>query len=195
MATATATGMTAEEFAAWVQQPGQRGAFWELDRGRVVEVPPPQDPHGTLCSWISHLLWAFAIQRGRGRVASNDMGLIVEERPDTVRGVDVMFFDESLALGAIVPGYPRHRPALVVEVWSPNDRRNAMNRRVAQYLNRGIPLVWLVDPDDQTVAVHRPGEIPLVAHGAELLLGYDALPDLTFAAANLFNFPGTAPTA
>lgn len=191
--TAPTALMTAEEFAAWVGRPENQGRWWELDHGKVIEMPPPMPPHGTLCSWIAHLLWSFAIRRGRGRVTTNDTGLIVERGPDTVRGVDVMFIDESRTFEAIPREYEQGLPALAVEVWSPSDRPNRMNRRVAQYLARGIPIVWLVDPDDQTVAVHRPGELPLVAEGDDVLIGYDVLPDLRLRAADLFALPGPPP--
>jgi Uma2 family endonuclease len=140
-------------------------------------------------------LWSFAIRRGRGRVTTNDTGLIVEEEPDTVRGVDVMFFDESRPFGMIPREYERGLPALVVEVWSPNDKRNQMNRRVAQFIARGIPLVWLVDPDDQSVSVQRPGQVPVIMTGDDELIGYDTLPDFTCKVADLFTLPGQPPAA
>lgn len=183
--------MTADEFRRWVDLPANRGRWWELDQGRVVDMPPPQAPHGTICAWVAHLLWAFAVARGRGRVTTNDTGLIVETDPDTVRGVDVMFFDASLALDAIPAGYETDPPALAVEVRSPTDRVNQMSRRVAQYLARGVPVVWVVDPSDQTVAVHRPGgAVPAVARGDDDLTGPDDLPDLRLRAGDLFTLPG-----
>jgi len=197
MATATApaartAAMTADEFQDWVIRPENRGRWWELDQGRVIEMPPPQAPHGTLCGWIAHLLWSFAVARGRGRVTTNDTGLIVQENPDTVRGVDVMFFDASTPFEKIPVGYEKGRPALVVEVRSPNDRHNPMSLRIAQYLARGVPLVWVVDPDDQSVGIHRPGvELPVVAFDDDELTGFDALPDLRIRVRDLFALPGT----
>jgi Uma2 family endonuclease len=196
MATVSAppTLMTAAEFQDWAGRPENLGRWWELDRGRVIEMPPPQAPHGTLCGWIAHLLWSFAIARGRGRVTTNDTGLIVEENPDTVRGVDVMFFDASTPFEQIPVGYESGCPALVVEVRSPTDRPNPMSRRIAQYLARGVPLVWVVDPEDQTVGIHRPGgELPIVAFDDDELTGFDALPDLRLRARDLFTLPGPQP--
>jgi Uma2 family endonuclease len=195
MAPATATRLlTAEEFYDWANRPEHAGRYWELDRGEVIEMPPPMSPHGTLCSWIAHLLWMYALGRGRGRVTSNDSGLVVANRPDTVRGVDVMFFDEALPLARIPRQYDVGLPALVVEVWSPSDRRNQMNRRVAQYLARGVPLIWLVDPEDETVAVYRRGDEMVLAAGADELTGAPALPDFRCRAADLFTLPGATPT-
>ncbi len=192
---ASPKGMTAVEFDEFVHRPENAGRWWELDRGRVIEMPPPRPQHGTVCGWVAYHLWSFAIRRGRGRVMTNDTGLIVEENPDTVRGVDVMFFDESVPLGQIGRQYEHRVPALVVEVWSPSDRRNQMNRRVAQYMARGIPILWLVDPEDQSVAVHRPGELPVIAEGEAELVGYDVLPDFACKVSYLFTLPGQPPAA
>lgn len=185
--------MTAAEFCEWVERPENAGRWWELDRGTVIEMPPPQALHGTLCGWVAHILWDFAVRRGRGRVTTNDTGLIVEENPDTVRGVDVMFFGESTPFAQIPAGYEAGLPALVIEVRSPSDRQNPMSRRVAQYLARGVPVVWVIDPDDQTVGVHQAGQVPLVASGDAELTGADALPDLRLRVSDLFNLPGPAP--
>jgi Uma2 family endonuclease len=187
--------MSATEFATWVDRPENRRRWWELDRGRVIEMPPPKPPHGTVCGMIVYLLTQFAMGRRKGRVVSNDTGLIVEQNPDTVRGVDVMFFDESIPFEEVESDYSTKIPALVVEVWSPTDKRNLMNRRVAQFLARGVPVVWLVDPVDRTVAVHRPSAIPVILSGSELLSGHDALPDLSLTVSSLFTLPGQPPAA
>jgi Uma2 family endonuclease len=187
--------MTADDFAEFVDRPENAGRWWELDRGRVIEMPPPKPQHGTVCGWVAYHLWSYAIRRGRGRVTTNDTGLIVEQNPDTVRGVDIMFFDESVPLTQITRRYEQQLPVLVVEVWSPSDRRNQMNRRVAQYMARGIPIVWLVDPDDLSVAVHRPGVVPVVAEWDDELTGFDLLPDFRCKVADLFTLPGQPPAA
>lgn len=194
MATATTSQLTASEFREWVCRPENAARWWELDRGRIIEMPPPQAPHGTLCGWIGHLLWSFAISRGKGRVTTNDTGLIVEENPDTVRAVDVMFFDASTPFEQIPMGYEATLPALVIEVRSPSDRPNPMSRRIAQYLARGVLMVWVVDPEDQSVGIHRRGELPVVAFDDDVLPGFDILPDLKMRAADLFALPAPTPT-
>ena len=192
MATATTTGrMTAEEFAEWVVQTGNPDLRYELDRGRVVEMPSPGEVHGLVCAWVVYLLMSYVVRQNRGRVTSNDTGLVVQTDPATVRGPDVMVFDDAVPLQSAASGHIADLPSLIVEVWSPSDRPNAMNLRVTQYLTRGVPLVWLVDPIDETVAVHRPGELPLVLSGTDVLVGYETLPDLAVTVATLFRLPGT----
>lgn len=190
MSTVATARMTAEEFFDWANQPENAGKRYELENGEPIEMPPPGDRHGTVNSWIGHLLWMYAIRRGRGRVSSNDSALIVEIDPPTVRGPDLMFFDESTPVANISPRFPNALPSLVVEVLSPSDRWSKVQIRVKQYLQRGVPLVWIVDPIDYTVTVFRAGEMQVVLEESDELTGNGVLPDFRCRVAELFSLPG-----
>src|SRR5438552_1692602 len=97
--------MTADEFWEWASLPGNAGTIFELDRGRIIEMPPPGELHGVICGLIAHLLWNYLFQRGKGHVTTNDTGLLVQEDPDTLRGPDVMLFLESRPLDKLNPKY------------------------------------------------------------------------------------------
>jgi Uma2 family endonuclease len=193
MATVGTKLMTAEEFFDWLQRPENQQRLFELEAGEVVEMPPPGELHGILCGWIAHLLWRYVLQRGQGSVSSNDAGLLVKRSPDTVRGPDLMLFDESKTLDQLNPRFVERLPKLVVEVLSPSDPRGKVDRRVTQYLRRGVPLVWLVDPEVRTVSVHRPGQELYVVDDTEELTGHEVLPDFRYRVAELFTLPGAAP--
>src|SRR5437868_1654586 len=95
MGTVTTQRMTAEEFWDWASRPENQDRLFELDRGEAKEMPPPGDAHGSICAWIAHLLWEYVLRRGKGRVTSNDTGVLVGRDPDSVRGPDLMLFGES----------------------------------------------------------------------------------------------------
>jgi Uma2 family endonuclease len=185
--------MTAEEFYRWASRPENQDKLYELDEGKVVEVPPAGESHGVLCAFIAHLLWEYVIRRGKGSVCSNDTGLLIKRRPGTVRGPDVMLFDESRPLNQLSRKFADRVPRLVVEVLSPSDQIAKVNRRISQFLKRGVPLVWLVDPDTRTVTVYRPGKEFRVVPEAEELTGEDVLPRLRYRVAELFALPGQQP--
>jgi Uma2 family endonuclease len=191
MATVETRKMTADEFWEWTRRPENEGRRFELERGEVVEMPPPGEKHGILCGWINHLLWQYVLRRGTGAAGANDTGLRVEEGPDTVRGPDLILFAETQPLDQLNPRFSTRLPRLVVEILSPSDRPNRTNRRVGQYLQRGVPLVWLVDPETRTVGVHRMGQFPITLDEAEELTGMDVLPDFRLRVADLFTLPGT----
>lgn len=194
MATVGTQRMTADEFWEWCQLPENAGKRVELERGEIVEMSSPGEVHGTVCWWIGVLLGLFVLKRGKGRAATNDTGVVVEEGPDTVRGPDVVFFDETRALDQLNWKHIRQVPALVIEVVSPTDTPNKITRRIGEYLGRGVPLVWIVDPADKTVGVHRKGELPRTLDESDELTGEDVLPDLKHRVAELFTLPGAKPT-
>jgi Uma2 family endonuclease len=183
--------MTADEFWDWASLPENADATFELDRGRIIEMPPPGELHGVICWLIAHLLGDYVFQRGNGRVTTNDTGLLVEKDPDTLRGPDVMLFLESLPLEKLSPKYVTEIPTLIVEVLSPSDTLGAVNRRVGQYLRRGVPLVWVVDPPARTVSVYRPGQEVYTVAETEEMTGDNVLPVFRCKVMELFTLPGT----
>jgi Uma2 family endonuclease len=182
--------VNAEEFLDWCGRAENAGRHFELVRGEIVEMPPPGDRHGTICSWIAHLLWSFALRRGRGRVNSNDVGLVVERDPDTTRGADILFFDENVPLAAIASKYPAQLPVLIVEVLSPSDNWTRTQLRIRQYLNLGVPLVWVLDPEMESVTVFRPNELSRLLSDSDVLTGNGVLPDFECKVSELFTLPG-----
>jgi Uma2 family endonuclease len=192
MATVETGRMTADEFWVWCTRPENQDRFYELDQGEVVEMPSPGELHGVLCSLIAHILWSYVFQRGRGYVCGNDTGLLVQRNPDVIRGPDVMLFDEPRQLDALSKQYATV-PKLVVEVLSPNDSQGKVNQRIGQYLRRGVPLVWLLDPEPRIVTVYQPGKELVTCDETEELTGMEILPDLRLRVAELFTLPEGSP--
>lgn len=50
-------------------------------------------------------------------------------------------------------------PDFVLELRSPSDRLPELQDKMAEYLNNGAHLEWLIDPIERVVYVYRPGEI------------------------------------
>ncbi len=192
MATVETKPITATEFLRWAERPENRDRSWELEKGEVVELPPPGEVHGLVCAWICYLLWEYVLTQrgGKGRVTANDAGLVVERDPDTVRGPDLMLFAESVPLEQANRGYPTATPLLVVEVRSPNDSLPRMLRRANEYLASGVSMVWLADPEDQSITVVQANQLARPLEGADLLRGGDVLPGLERPVADFFHLPG-----
>ncbi len=136
--------LTAEEFA---RRPDP-GYPEELVRGEVVAMTPPGFRHGRVCAQVVYLLKSVADQHDLGHVVSNDAGVVTERAPDSVRGPDVAFYRyERLPRDARIEGYPPVAPDLVIEVLSPHDRWNRVLAKVAEYLEAGVAVVGVLDPD------------------------------------------------
>ena len=193
MATPMATKMTAEEFFEWANRPENSGKEYELDEGEVIEVPPPTRGHGFYCWLVIKILTEYLTRRKAGHLLTNDSGIVVARRPDTLRGADVMLFLRDAEPQDFEGKYVTDIPNLIVEVVSPSDRDKQINRRVSQYLDRGVPLVWLIDPRLGTVSVCRPNEFPKVLDQTDDLTGNGVLPDFACKVRDLFTSPGASP--
>ena len=148
MATATAPALlTAEEFG---RRPDP-GYPEELVRGRIVEMPPPKPRHGQICGQVVYWLRRFLEDHDLGHVLCNDAGVITERGPDTVRGPDVAFYSFArVPKGPLPAEYLDVAPELVFEVRSPGDRWAAVLAKVAEYLNAGVAVVCVLDPEPET---------------------------------------------
>src|SRR5262249_3309170 len=148
----------------------------ELVRGEVIELPPPMKPHGVVAMNVGGLLRDFTFKRDKGYVTCNDTGVILERDPDTVRGPDVALYEDATSFEEVHPKYGEVPPRLAVEVLSPSDRADRVQRKITDYLRNGVELVWVVDPETRTVTVYRTDKGPRCLHGDEELTGEDVLP-------------------
>src|SRR5579875_693682 len=191
MATVTSKKlMTAEEFYEWANHPDNRHKYCELEQGEIVEMSRPGKRHGLVCANVVGILRNFVIQRKKGYVCSNDTGIIVERDPDTVRGPDVMLFEDAARIEDVDEKYGEKPPVLAVEVLSPNDTPGKIMQRVSEQKRFGTPLIWVLDCEARNVTVYRPGKEEKVVREGEELTGEDVLPDLRVRVAELFALPG-----
>ena len=186
MATTTQR-MTVEEYLAWGERPENAESRDELVNGEVVPMPPPGRPHGIICFIIAGLFFDYFRHHGPGYATANDAGLIVA--PDTVRGVDVAVF-----VGEVTEddekGYGVRMPVLCVEVVSPSDRPIELHKRVTQYHTAGVPIVWIVQPGDRAVFVHRKGQPVELFEGHDELTAEPELPGFSCRVSAFFTPPG-----
>lgn len=191
MATITAKKlMTAEEFYEWANHLDNEDKNCELERGEIVETLRQGKKHGLVCANVVGLLGGYVRRRKKGYVCSNNTGVIVEREPDTVRGPDVMLFEDAIRIEDVSEKYGEKPPVLAVEVLSPNDTTGKIMRRISEQKRFGTRLIWIVDPDARNVIVYQAGKEDKVVEEEEELTGEDALPDLRVRVAELFALPG-----
>jgi len=182
--------MTIDEFMVWSNLPENEERRFELVDGVPEEYPLEGYLHGLTCAMMAYLLCRFAINREQGHALCNNTGLVISGRRNTLRGPDVIFFNESKPLSEMTNGPVVDVPALVVEVYSPSDRHGKLSQRVADYFTHGIPMVWVVYPEDQVVDVYRPNHSVQAHTITDTLTGYNELPDLQMKVADIFQQPG-----
>jgi len=71
-------------------------------------------------------------------------------------------------------------PDFVVEIVSPSNRGAGLADKVRRYLADGARLVWVINPRNRTVTVHRPGVDAEILEDPETVDGDDVLPGFVF---------------
>jgi len=176
--------LTAEQFAL-LPSP-EDGSQQELVNGVIVTMPPPSTYHGLCCNEIVFRLNAHVRPQKLGHVAINDGGILVSRKPDTVRGPDIAYWSRERMPEPPRTGYAEIAPDLVVEVMSPSDVFTQMLRKVQQYLRAGVGEIWIVVPDDRSIAVCRGGREQVILSNGETLTGSEVLPGFSCPVADLF---------
>jgi Uma2 family endonuclease len=87
-------------------------------------------------------------------------------------------------------GYIRLVPEFLVEIRSANDRLAYQQRKMAEWIDNGCRLGWLVDPVAEQIHIYRPGEdVEIVGYDTSLS-GENVLPGFTFDPKVLYRSDG-----
>jgi Uma2 family endonuclease len=162
-----------------------------LIHGRLVERPYPfrTPAHAAVVANLSGLFRNWERQPvGAGWVAYG-YGCPYRLRwdPDTL-----VYFDSSVIPAALDDATPARaafidgRPTLAVEVCDANDEWEAIAELADAAMEAGVPLLWLVDPVEEFVAVFRPGCESVAFDRDDMLDASDAGPQIRFPVSALF---------
>ena len=145
--------MTADELLAMPND----GFVYELIKGELIKVsPPPGYEHGIVAMNIAGPLYEYIKKKNLGKVCAAETGFLLEQNPDTVRAADAAFVRrERVDQAGLVEGYWVGAPDLAVEVLSPSDTVRRVEGKVAQWLEAGTRMLWVVSPRLRTVTVYR----------------------------------------
>jgi Uma2 family endonuclease len=129
------------------------GQKYELVDGEII-VSPGGMRHSEIGIQIAYLLKTYIDDSPIGRLLGSDVGIILPN--GNLRSPDVSFVSfEKLPKGNTPITFWKFIPDLVVEILSPDDSMRQVADKIAEFLEAGVPLIWLVDPENQTVTVYR----------------------------------------
>jgi len=167
--------------------PGQPGLRYELDEGKLVEMPGAGALHNLIVGLVYRLLFAFVSQKRLGLVFCDGAAFVLRRDPDTVRIPDVSVVRRDRVPAAGIPeGFWPGAPDLAVEIVSPHDRAEEVHERVRDYLGAGVRLVWVLWPKSRTMTVYWPDGTARELGPDEKLTGGDVLPGFEMTVSDLF---------
>jgi Uma2 family endonuclease len=182
--------MTAEELLAMPDDGVER---W-LIRGELRENAESDmnrrnpDHSGTMTRVASRLdRWLDAQPQPRGKVYTGDAAFKLRPDSPTLVGIDVAYVSANLRAQTpkgrkIIEGVP----ILAVEILSPSDVHSDVTEKVQEYLDTGVALVWVIDPDFETVSAFTKNAEPILFNRAQELTAEPHLPGFRVRVADLF---------
>ena len=162
---------------------------YELEAGVLVREPAPGARHAVIGGRLAGLLHEH-VKAVPGAVVLTEAAFVLAREPDTVRVPDLAVVRVERV--RVLADWRRPfsgAPELAVEIVSPSNQRWAIRSKVAEYLSAGTEVVWVVDPDAETVTTFRSLFTPVAAGTDETLDGGSVLPGLSIRCGALFGLP------
>lgn len=168
--------------------PPESAIGWEFVDGRPVPVMPASPMHGELIVEVARLLANHVIEhRLPGKVWS-DVGFVLGLRRDRerMRGPDVAYIQHAKTAGTDPERLFRGVPDLAIEIDLTSAKKPGGQQRVVDYLEAGVPLVWVIDPHSHTAVVYRRDGSARLMREDDVLEGENVVPGFRLSLAELF---------
>ena len=127
---------------------------FEIIDGELFVTPTPRFRHQQVVMNVSRILSTLVLEHGLGEVVASP--ITVRLADDSVTEPDVVFLGLD-RLGIIEGGRIHGAPDLVVEVLSASNSGYDRGLKRRKYMSSGVPELWILDADEDTVEVWRPG--------------------------------------
>ena len=155
---------------------------WQLERtaqGELIIMPPVGGLSGNRESNLIGELWLWNRQAQLGKVFSSSTIFTLPN--GAKRSPDVAWVKsdrwESLTLEE-QEKFPPLCPDFVIELRSRTDSLSQLQEKMQEYLNSGLQLGWLINPQEQQVEIYRPNQaieivqLPTILSGEKVLPGF-----------------------
>lgn len=156
----------------------------ELVDGEVKLMTPAGGRQGRISARLAVRLGSYILRRRLGEIFDAQTGF----RPhENMRSPDFSFISrERLRVEDVPDGFLRIPPDLAVEVLGVGETFDDYESKVAEYLSWGVKLIWLVDPNTETVMVVKGSGERKVLKGSDVLTGEDVLPGFKIRVKTIF---------
>ena len=144
---------------------------FELEGGKISVMGPSDIVSSEVGILFSRLLGNWVYPRRLGRVFDSAGGFIL---PDSnLKAPDVSFV-KAERLRRSIRYFAEMVPDLAVEIKSQSDRIPTLQQKLKEYIEQGVQVGILIDPDEETVTIYRPTGEPVELVGDDIL----TLPEL-----------------
>jgi len=180
--------LTLEEFLAIVPE---EKVERDLIRGELKERPMTKRNrfHAKAEASVTYVLkaWLISQPEPKGELYSGEVGCILRHDPPSSVGIDVAYFSaEAVAAQTDATSLVDGVPLLAVEILSPSDKHEDIVAKIDLYLEVGVAVIWVLDPDFKTVTVYGNGAEPQLFNLNQSIAESPFLPGLNLPVKELF---------
>ena len=173
---------TAEQLAALPED----GMRYELVNGVLNMMSPAGGRHGKLSLKLGRRLGDYVEQHHLGDAYGAETGFLIRQDPDTVLAPDFAFASPAtVGESGDSPRFLPFVPNLIAEVVSPSDRFAEVEAKASAWIDAGVRIALVVDPDTSTVHEFRSDSEVRVHSGGFIDLS-DVLPGFRLDVSELF---------
>ncbi|MBW4623759.1 MAG: Uma2 family endonuclease [Cyanosarcina radialis HA8281-LM2] len=154
-------------------------AFELTAQGELVIVSPVGGEGGSQEADLISQVWTWNCQTQLGIVFSSStifrLPNRAERSPDVawvrLKRWESLTAEEQKAFSPICPDF-------AIELRSPSDRLKPLQAKMQEYIDNGLRLGWLIDPQNRRVEIYRPEQAVEVLASPTSLSGENVLPGL-----------------
>jgi Uma2 family endonuclease len=155
--------------------------------GELIIMPPTGWKSGNRNSKLNQRLSNWADVDGTGLVFDSSTGFKLPNGADRSPDAAWVKKDRLEALNPDPDRFLTLAPDFVVELRSATDSLIKLQSKMQEYLNCGVHLGWLIDPQDRRVEIYRLGQKVEVLESPSSLSGEDALPEFVLDLAGILD--------
>jgi len=145
-------------------------------QGELIAIAPSGSETGYYNSDISGQLWQWNRKLQRGITFDSSAGFTLPN--GAIRSPDAAWIEKT-RWQAIAESKRRKFapicPDFVIELKSPSDDLSLLQRKLEEYINNGVRLGWLIDPENHQVFCYRPQQSVEIFDNPRNLSGEDVL--------------------
>ena len=155
--------------------------------GKLNIMSPTGSESGERNASLLAQVWNWNSQRRLGKVFDSSTGFKLSNGATRSPDVSWIAIDRWNSLTAKQKqGFAPIDPDFVIELLSPTDTLSNTQQKMSEYLNCGVRLGWLINPDAKEVEVYRLGRDKQVISNPDSLSGEDIVPGLTVDLSDIF---------
>jgi Uma2 family endonuclease len=161
--------------------------FERTAQGELVIMAPTGGESGNFNSDLTGQIWSWNRDARQGKEFDSSTGFNLPN--GATRSPDVAWVSlerwQSLSREQQRKFVPLC-PDFVIELRSPTDERRELQKKMQEYLENGLQLGWLIDPETRQVEIYRPDHPVEVLDQPQTLSGETVLPGFVLDLSTIF---------